>query len=76
MKRLIFCSLIFSLMSCNQTPEEQKARMQEDKLQNASDLEKARADSLDLAARKLKKEADSVRDVAKDLKDSSRNIGK
>lgn len=68
--------MIFSLMSCNQTPEEQKARMQEDKLQNASDLEKARADSLDLAARKLKKEADSVRDVAKDLKDSSRNIGK
>ncbi len=61
-------------MSCNNSPEEQKARMLEDKIQNAADLEKARADSLELSARKLKKEADSVRDVAKELKDSSRNI--
>lgn len=66
--------MLFSIMSCNNSPEEQKARMLEDKIQNAADLEKARADSLELSARKLKKEADSVRDVAKELKDSSRNI--
>lgn len=76
MKRLIFCSLLFSLVSCNKTPEEQRAKLEENKLQNAADMEKARADSLDLAAKNLKKEADSVRDVAKELKDSSRNIGK
>ncbi|MBO9698730.1 MAG: hypothetical protein J7604_00905 [Sporocytophaga sp.] len=76
MKRLIFCSLIFIHLSCNKSPEEQKAKMLEDKLQNAADLEKAKADSLDLAAKNLKKEADSVRDVAKELKDSSKNIRK
>ena len=64
------------MLSCNNSPEEQKARMLEDKIQNAADLEKARADSLDLAAKNLRKEADSVRDVAKELRDSSRNTGK
>ncbi|MCR6642107.1 MAG: hypothetical protein NVV82_24760 [Sporocytophaga sp.] len=76
MKRITFFYLLFTMLSCNNSPEEQKARMLEDKLQNAADLEKARADSLDLAAQKLKKEADSTRDVAKELRDSSRNTGK
>ncbi|WP_045461630.1 hypothetical protein [Sporocytophaga myxococcoides] len=63
-------------MSCNNSPEEQNAKMLEDKIQNAADIEKARPDSLDLASKNLRKEADSVRDVAKELKGSSRKIGK
>jgi hypothetical protein len=76
MIRLIFGSLIVTfLLSCDQSPEAKEAKMLEEKLKNAADIQKAKADSLDLAAKHLRKQADSARDMAKELKDSSKAVG-